>query len=51
MDKNFWDLVEKYNQAQQNFNWADKDYVNTAIIDLLVAESELRAEIDERKHC
>jgi hypothetical protein len=45
----FNELVDNYNQAWQNFQWADRDYVNIAILDLLVAESELKAELKERK--
>jgi len=46
----FNELVDRYNQAWQNFNWAEGEYVHYAIIDLLVAESELKAEIAERRH-
>lgn len=36
-------LIDNYNQAWQNFQWADREYVRNAIIDLFVAEAELNA--------
>ena len=36
-------LIDNYNQALQNFQWADREHVRNAIIDLFVAEAELKA--------
>jgi len=41
-------LIDNYIQAQQNFQWAEKEYVRDAIIDLFVAKSELKADVEEK---
>jgi hypothetical protein len=41
-------LIENYNQAYQNFNFADKEYQRKAICELTVAEIELNKELNER---
>jgi len=40
-------LIENYNQAVQNFNWAETKYLSEAICNLTVAESDLKKEIEE----
>lgn len=43
------ELKEKLEQAQQNFNYADENYIDAAIYELNAAEEKLRAMIREVK--
>jgi len=46
---NLQELVENYNQAFQNFNWADEQHRSLAICELIVAEEDLSQALDERQ--
>ncbi len=43
------ELKEKLRQAQQNFDYANENYLDAAIMDLNAAEERFRAMIREKK--
>jgi hypothetical protein len=43
------ELKEKLRQAQQNFNYADENYLDAAIMELNAAEERLNARVREEK--
>lgn len=43
------DLKQKLRQAQQNFNYADPEYIDAAIYELKAVEEKFRAMIREVK--
>ena len=43
------ELKEKLRQAEQNFNYADENYIDAAIYELNAAEEKFRAMIREVK--
>lgn len=43
------ELKEKLRQAEQNFNYADPEYVDAAIYELKAAEERFRAKVREVK--
>ena len=43
------ELKEKLRQAQQNFNYADPNYIDAAIMDLNAAEEKLNIYMKEAK--
>lgn len=42
-------LLEKLRQAQQNFDYAEPNYIDAAIMDLNAAEERYRAKLREEK--
>lgn len=49
MDKELKEIKEQMRQAEQNFNYADENYIDAAIYELNAAEEKLRAMIREVK--
>lgn len=43
------ELKEKLRQAEQNFNYADENYLDAAIMELNAAEERLNARVREEK--
>ena len=49
MDKELKEIKEQMRQAEQNFNYADSEHVDAAIMDLNAAEERFRARVREVK--
>lgn len=49
MDKDLKEMKDRLRQAEQNFNYADDDYIDDAIHELKAVEEKFRAMLREKK--
>ena len=49
MDKEFREIKEQMRQAQQNFNYADDDYIDAAIMEMNTVNEKFRAMLREKR--
>lgn len=49
LDKDLKEMKDRLRQAEQNFNYVDQEYIDTAIHELKAVEEKFRAMLREKK--
>lgn len=50
MDKELKEIKEQMRQAEQNFNYADDDYIDAAIFEMNAVNEKFRAMLREKSY-